>query len=121
MKKTALKIAALALLATLVLGVFVACGDTKNNIEGTYSNVEDFTGVTFEFKNDGTVNAKRLSTGREDFAASGTYTIADGKITITYTSRENGTSEIAAKYSGEMTFESGDGFVKINGVEYKKA
>ncbi len=126
MKKIISSALALLLLAVLAMTAMVSCtdDDSKTNgtaISGTYSNLDSGTGVTFEFSSDMNVKITRQSTYRTDLEASGTYSIADGKITITYNERTTGSSETAEKYSGELTYESGDGFIKINGVEYKKA
>lgn len=124
MKKIIFRILTAVMLTAMLLTVIVACdkdNDKAGTLSGTYSNLDSGTGVTFEFGTDMTVKATRMSTYRTDFVASGTYSIADGKITITYTERQTGTEDIAAKYSGELAFETGDGFVKIGGTEYKKA
>lgn len=125
MKKIIFRILTVTMLAAMLLTVIVACDKDDKKAEnitlsGTYSNLDSGTGVTFEFTADMTVKTTRMSTYRTDLVAVGTYAIADGKITITYTEREVGTEDIAAKYSGELAFETGDGLIKIGGTEYKK-
>lgn len=123
MKRISIKIIAVLVLSVMAMALLASCGSDKKNgtvLSGKYSNLESGTGVTFEFSDDMTVKVSRQSTYRNDLEATGTYAIADGKITITLTNRTVGSLETAEKYSGELSFESGDGYIRIGGTEYKK-
>lgn len=123
MKRIIIKVLTVLTLSVTVLALLAACTSDKKDgtvLSGKYSNLDSGTGVTFEFSDDMTVKVSRQSTYRSDLEAKGTYSISDGKITITFTERTVGSSETAEKYSGELSFESGDVYIRIGGTEYKK-
>ena len=97
--KTTIRIAALALVILMLGLALVSCG----GLGGKYKS---FIGDTYEF-----IGNRFTYTPLIGDAKSGTYTLEDGKILLTY----DGT-EIAIP----MPFSQGDGYITITGVKYEK-
>lgn len=124
MKKTAIRIISLALVAIMLLSVLCSCATT---LSGTYSGKADVFGlagaeVTYKFSGSKvTVTSKANVLGFEKTTEySGTYKIADsddGKQTITFTFDGD-----ASSFSGTSSFsmDKESGTIKIGGITYTK-
>ena len=119
MKKSTIKVLALALVAVMVCVSFIACSKT---LSGEYVNEESVMGVgstktTYVF--DGkkvtlTVSAEAIGMDLGGVSLEGTYKIKGDEITFTFE------GEGAAEYSKAVSFEKTDNGIKIAGVEYTK-
>ena len=122
MKKNFIKVIAMVLLLATVCTVLASCGKT---ISGTYTGKVDLLLASY----------------------TASYEFSGSKVTVTKTSEllgQSNTTEIKGKYeiteaadgyeitftfetsdddvkSGTYTFEEGEGFIKIGGVQYNKA
>ena len=122
--KRSVRILAVALALLMVTFVFASCGKT---IKGTYEAEIDggllgkYT-ATYEFSgNKVTVTRKttNLLQQVETKTYNGTYEITendDGTMEITFSFGE----ETDVLKNGTVTFEQGDGFIKLAGVKYEK-
>ena len=113
MKKTFVKVVALALAVVTLACVFASCG---TRLSGKYTAEAFGTGVTYEFKGSKVSITLKLL-GFSGDAVEGTYKIKDDKITFTFESDE----EEIKEYNGTFDFVKGDDYIKIGGMEYKKA
>lgn len=111
MKKTFVRIAAVAVLVVMLACSLVACG----GLSGTYATDETLgSGVSYTFKGkEVTIEVKVLGFTTE---LVGEYSIDDDKITFTFDEDE----EDASKYEGSFDFEKGDDYIKIGGIKYEK-
>ncbi len=114
MKKNVSRVIAAVAVMVMILTMFTACGNT---ISGKYKN--DLLGLSFEFKSSGKVyftypKLELSSLSKKDVTAEGTYEINEGKITMSFA------DEGAKEYSGELSFEKGEDFIKISGVKFSK-
>lgn len=112
MKKTFVKILALALALITMTCFMVSCG---TRLSGKYSAEVWGTGVTYEFKGDKVSITLKLA-GFSGDATEGRYEIKDDKITFTF---ETNDTEVK-KYEGSFDFEKGEDYIKIAGVKYNK-
>ena len=123
MKKSIIRILALALVIVLTCAVLASCGNT---ISGTYTGKADLFGLagaetTYKFSG----NKVKITATAEVFGFEktseyeGTYEIAeteDGQQTITFTFED----DEAKDYSGTLSFAKTEEGIKIGGIEYKK-
>lgn len=113
MKKTFVKVIALALVLVTLTSVLASCGA---RLSGKYS-LEGFgTGVVYEFKGSKVFITLKVA-GFSGEATEGKYKIKDDKITFTFESDDDDVK----KYDGTFDFEKGDDYIKIAGVKYTKA
>jgi len=109
MKKTFVRIAAVAVLVVMLACSLVACG----GLSGTYSSGELLgSGVSYTFKGSKVTIDVSLLGSVTSFE--GKYSIDGDKITFTFEDDD------AEKYSGEFAFEKGDDYVKIGLAKYEK-
>ena len=112
MKKTFVKVLALALALVTLTCFFASCGA---RLSGKYSAEVWGTGVVYEFKGSKVFITLKIA-GFSGEATEGTYKIKDDKITFTF---ETDDSDIKS-YEGTFDFEKGDGYIKIAGSKYEK-
>ena len=112
MKKTFIKIMALALVLVTMVCFLAACG---TRLSGKYSAEVWNTGVTYEFKGSKVFITLKVA-GFSGDAVEGKYEIKDDKITFTF---ETDKTDVK-KYEGSFDFEKGDDYIKIAGVKYEK-
>ena len=123
MKKSIIRILALALVVVMAGALLVSCGKT---ISGTYKGEVDafgLAGATVTYKFSGkkvAITATASVLGFEKTVESdGTYEITendDGTLAITFTFE----NEDAKSYGGTVSYEKTDDGIKLGGVEYKK-
>ncbi len=122
MKKSFVKIIAVALILVTCLSVLAACG----GLSGTYSGKADLfglAGATVDYKFAGskvtiTTKVEIFGVGSEN-SLEGTYKLVkadDGTQEIVFTFE----GEDADTYSGTFSFEKGEDSIKIGGVSYTK-
>jgi len=111
MKKTFVRIAAVAVLVVMLACSLVACG----GLSGTYSaSALGLAGASYTFKGSNvTIEVGALGFTTE---IEGKYSIDGDEITFTFDDDE----EDASKYEGTFDFEKGDDYIKIGGVKYEK-
>ena len=103
--KKSVRILAVVMALLMVTFVFASCGKT---LKGTYSAEVFGTGVEMTFKGkDVTITLKAV--GMEVGSSTGTYKIADDKITLTF---ESDNDKVSA-YNGTFDFEEGEDYIKI--------
>ena len=103
--KKSVRILAVVMALLMVTFVFASCGKT---LKGTYSAEVFGTGVEMTFKGkDVTITLKAV--GMEVGSSTGTYKIADDKITLTF---ESDNDKVSA-YNGTFDFEEGEDCIKI--------
>lgn len=118
MKKSMIKVMALSLVMVIMVGVLASCG----GLSGTYeSKVEAFgQSVSSSYKFSGSkVEASTKTTILGNInteTVKGTYKISDDGTEITFDFEE----EKGAFHDGTFTFEKGEDYVKIAGVQYTK-
>lgn len=112
MSKNIIRVSALALVIVMLTAVLASCGGPS----GTYESAEVIgSGLSYTFKGSKvTIKVKLLGTVT---SFEGKYKIDGEEITFTFEDEDDG----ADKYSGTMTFEQGDDYIKIGGVKYTKA
>lgn len=109
MSKNIIRVSALALVIIMLTAVLASCGGPS----GTYEAEILGQGLSYTFKGSKvTIKVKLLGTVNS-FA--GKYKVDGDEITFTFEDDD------AEKYSGTMTFEQGDDYIKIGGVKYTKA
>ena len=123
MKKTIIKILAVALVAVMMCAVLVSCGKT---VSGTYKGEVDAFGVAgaevvykFSGKKVAITATANVFGFEKTVESDGTYEITeneDGSLAITFTFE----SEDAKSYGGTVSFEKTEEGIKLGGVEYKK-
>ena len=117
MKNTFKKILVVALAALMLLSL-ASCG---KKLSGTYTADIAGTGskMVFNGKNV-TVSATLL--GQDLASIEGTYTIKGDEITFDFSDDEasDKLNKVLEALSGTLTFEKGDGYVKIGGTKYTK-
>ena len=122
MKKTIIKIMALALVAVMVCAVLVSCAKT---LSGEYMAEGDLLGVlegktTYKFsgKNVTITNVSGIFVLEKTTKYDGTYEIyeEDGKEYIKFTFEDDD----ASSYNTTWLFEETEEGIKLNGVEFKK-
>lgn len=107
--KNTMKVLALVMALVVVTGVLASC----SSISGTYGTDEILgSGATYTFKGSKVTITTKILGFEKSFE--GSYKIKDGMITFTFENSE------ADEYSGEFSFEKGDGYIKIGGVKYNK-
>lgn len=114
MKKIVSRVVATTMAVVLLLTMLTACG---TSISGKYEN--ELLGLSFEFKSGGNVNFTYpkfdlSSLSMSDVMVEGKYEIKDDKIILIFD------DEGAKDYAGELSFEQGDGYVKIDGITFTK-
>ena len=121
--KVLTKVLAIVLAATMLCFVFASCADT---VSGTYAGELDLgvAKAAVEYKFSGskvtiTYTAKILGVETSK-TLEGTYKIEtkDEKKTMTITLDTK--DDNAAKFSGSHSYEKGDGFIKLDGVQLNK-
>ena len=118
--KKSIRILAVALVAIMLCMTLASCG---KKLSGKYS--ADFlgTGTTLEFKGKN-VTLAVVVLGKEIASVEGPYSIDDDKITFDFVDEDKAEDEdlkaILAEMNGEVSFEEGDGYVKIAGVKYEE-
>ena len=85
-------------------------------IQGTYSKLNIGTGRVLEFDKNN-VTATYMSVNEVVYSVTGTYEIADGKITFNFSPED---AQKANVFAGTFTFEYGEDYVKIDGLVYDK-
>lgn len=111
MSKNIIRVSALALVIVMLTAVLASCGGPS----GTYEAEVLGQGLSYTFKGSKvTIKVKLLGTVT---SFEGKYKIDGEEITFTFEDEDDG----ADKYSGTMTFEQGDDYIKIGGVKYTKA
>lgn len=110
------KIISTMLVCVLLLGcVFTLASCSR--LSGTYSNVEDGTGTTYEFDGDQLV-MKTYLLGVKTAEVEGTYEIKDDEIIITW--ETVGGKEVEARFEFERGFDDGKAYIEINDDKYIK-
>ena len=112
MKKTFVKVIALALVLVTVACLFASCG---KRISGKYEATLIGTGTCLEFKG-GKVIAQFKLLGSYGDPVEGKYEIKDDKITLTF----EGDNKDADALEGTFDFEEGDNYIKIGAIKYTK-
>lgn len=111
--KTTVKVVSVALVIVMLAAVLASCGST---IMGTYSNqssgILGTNGAKYEFKAGGKV-AITTTIVNQNNTTEAKYKIEGDKITFTY---ENDGDTKSTTHS----FEKGDGYIKIDGIQYDK-
>lgn len=113
MKKTAIKVIALTLVAVMACMFLASCG---TRISGKYSAEALGTGATMEFKGS-KVTTTYKALGVEVYSVEGEYEIKDDKITITYSGDD---ADKAKDYAGTFDFEKGDDYIKIGVFKFEE-
>lgn len=109
MKKTVIKLTALAMVVIMMAAVLASCGGPSGEYEASLLGQS----VSYTFKGSKvTIKATILGTVT---TFEGKYKIADDEITITMNDKDGSDS-----YGGTYTFEKGDDYVKIGGIQYTK-
>jgi len=117
--KKSVRILALVMALLMVTFVFASCGKT---LKGKYS--ADFlgTGTTLEFEGKNVRLAITVTLIGEVAAIEGTYSIKDDKISFDFVDDDEieneKAKEVLAKFSEPVSFEEGDGYIKVAGVKY---
>lgn len=110
MKNLKIKTGALVLLIALLSTVLVSCG----GISGEYKASLLGQSVSYTFKGSSVeIDITLLGTVT---TYEGKYKVDDDKITLTFDNE----AEDAEKYEGTYTFEKGEDYIKIAGIEYTK-
>ncbi len=119
--KKSVRILVVVMAVLMITVVFASCGA---KLSGKYSAEAFGTGKSFEFNGDKVFVTYKI-VGFSSDPIEGTYKIEDDKITFDFIDEEGvENAELKAFLSGlthAQTFEKGDGYIKIGGVEYKKA
>ena len=122
MKKT-VRIMAVVMAVLMVTLVLASCGNT---LSGKYARTEGTiikSTTTYEFSGKNVTITSALG-DQELFSLEGTYEIKDDKIAFDFTgSEETDDSLLEGVLDGltdEVSFEKGDGYIKIGGVQYDK-
>ncbi len=121
MKKSIVKILALALVAVMMCAILVSCGGPS----GKYEAESWGSGITLDFSGKNVdITIKVIGFSSEPIK--GTYEIKDDKITISLVdddaedSLDKAVKTVIEKILGEQSYEKTDDGIKIGGVEYKK-
>ena len=117
MKNTFKKILVVALAALMILSL-ASCG---KKLSGTYT--ADLLGTGTKMVFDGknvTVSVTLL--GQDLASVEGTYKIKGEEITFDFSNEDvdEDLNEVLEALSGTLSFEDGDGYVKIGGTKYTK-
>ena len=110
MNKNIIRVSALALVIVMLAAALASCGGPS----GTYEASVLGQSLSYTFK--GSKVTIKLTVLGQVVSIDGTYKISRDEITFTF----EGDDENAKKYSGTQTFEQGDDYVKIGGVQYTK-
>ena len=105
--------------AMLLAAVFVAmtlAGCSKGRLDGTYKAETFGVGASYTFRGK-TVEVDVLVLGTVVDTLKGTYTVEDGKITLTF---DSGDEENKDKYGGSFDFSEGENSIKIGLIEYTR-
>lgn len=116
--KRVFSLAAVILVFALMMSVLASCAPT---ISGTYyagdkKVTKTYTEFSFSGKN---VTMKSYALGTLVWETEATYKLNSDKTQITIELPE-GAKEGAKPYSGELSFEEGDGYIKIGLIKYTK-
>ena len=121
MRKTLVRVITLALVAVMLVCALASCSKT---LSGEYTSEIEIAGqkasVTYKFSgNDVTVITKTTILGQVNTEeVEGTYEIVeneDGTMEIKFTREVDGKPE-----TNTLTFEEGEDYIKIGGVQYNK-
>ncbi len=115
MKKVIIIVA--ILLAIVVAGAVIASillQPEELRLSGTYSNEVIGTGETLTFDDEKVVATYR-SAGMEVYTVTGTYTIEEGILTMTF---DDDDSVLNNVFEGKFTFEMEDEHLLIDGIRY---
>lgn len=122
--KVLTKVLTVVLAVTLLCFVFASCAET---LSGTYTGEVNF-GIgkaSAEYKFSGSKVTITYEGGLFGFSGSheleGTYEInekEDGSKTMTITISTDDSN--ASKFSGTHSYEKGDGYIKLDGIQYNK-
>ncbi len=122
--KRSIRILAVAMVAIMLCLCLASCG---KKLSGEYSaTVEAFgyeTGKKMEFSGEN-VTVSYLVANKEVASIDGTYSIDDDKITFDFVDEseveDKDAKAFLASLNGSLSFEEGDGYIKIGGVKYTK-
>ncbi|MBP3321989.1 MAG: hypothetical protein J6M12_06515 [Clostridia bacterium] len=121
--KKSIRILAAVLVGIVLCLCLASCGGGLN---GEYESKVGSLGLirkTVKFDGDN-VTVKYLVSDLAVVTVEGTYTIEDDKITFNFSNKDGAEHKDAEEYletlRGELSFEQGDGYVKIGGVTYTK-
>ena len=121
MKKTLVRVLAFALVAVMLVCTLASCG---KKLSGEYVGEIEILGqsasVTYKFsgKNVDIITKTTILGQVNTETVEATYEIVendDGTMEITFTTEVDGKEE-----SNTVTFEEGDGYIKLGGVQYNK-
>ncbi len=119
--KKSIRILAVAMVAVLLCLCLVSCG---KKLSGEYEATIAGTGKKMEFSGKN-VTVTYLFLTKEVASVDGTYSIEDDKITFDFVDEDKvedkDAKEFLAGLAGSVSFEEGDGYIKIAGVKYEKA
>ena len=119
MKKSFVKVVALALALITVSCMFIACG-TK--LSGTYTKESAGMSASFTFK--GSKVTLEMDLGiLGEYEAEGTYEIKDDEISFDFTGADEDDGimeELLDELTETMKFEKGKDYIKIAGEKYEK-
>ena len=123
--KKSIRILAVAMIAVMLCLCLVSCGKT---LSGEYAATLEAFGLetgkkmSFSGKN---VTVSYVVANHEVASVDGTYTIEDEKITFDFVDEDQVENEDAKDFlaglTGSVSFEEGDGYIKVGGVKYEKA
>ena len=120
MKKVLSLVLAVAVLATLCL-TFASCG---KKLSGKYSADVFGTGTTMTFDGKNVKIGFTVTFVGEVASVDATYKIKGDTITFEFADEDEVSNSSAKKVIQSLeepvSFEEGDGFIKINGVKYEK-
>lgn len=122
MKRSCVKIVALILVSIMMVGMLTACAKkVSGSYEAEISVLGQKYSVTYKFSGSNvTVTSKLTLLGNVNTTETkGTYKItenSDGSMEITF----NFEKETDTAKSQTVTFEEGDGYIKLAGIQYDK-
>ena len=112
------KIISTLLVCVLLLGCVLSLASCSKLLFGKYELDATVASVTFDFKV--TKVAVTFEALGQETTVEGSFKITEndkGDLEITFTFDDE---EKAKEYAGTFSFEKGDDYIKIGGVEYKK-
>ena len=119
MKKTFVKIVAIALALITVSCMLASCG---TRLSGTYTKEESGVSVSFTFKGNKVTLEMDLSILGE-YEIEGTYKIDGDEITFDFTDADDEggyMEELFDEFTDGVEFEKGKDYIKIAGEKYEK-
>ena len=114
--KKLVKVLALAIVVAMACLALASCG----GLSGKYEATAWGTGTELEFKGSKVYMTFKFI-GMSSDPVEGKYKISGDKITFDFTNDDysDNVNDMLENFDGELSFEKGDGYVKIAGVTYK--